>query len=58
MLPFSLLKWLNFEWVFSLHDEVPIRHQLFLVNFRPCQDQLLLLLGQIAVNDLAHTDVH
>jgi hypothetical protein len=28
------------------------------VKFCPCQDQLLLPSGQIAVNDFAHANVH
>src|SRR3989338_4346066 len=54
----SLLKRLNLEWAFSLHNEVPICHQFFLVKLCPCQDQLLLLFGQIAISNFTHTNVH
>jgi hypothetical protein len=52
------LKWLNLERIFSIHHQLPIGQQLFLMEFSPGQYEFGLPAREITVDDLARADVH
>lgn len=41
------------ERLFTIRDEAPIGHQLFLMQFSPCQDKLYLFARKVPLDDFA-----
>lgn len=52
------MKRLNLEWLFSIHYQPPVSHQLLLMQFSPCQNKFRLLSRKIPFKHFARTNVH